>query len=152
MTNQHTRFEGLADILREGLGSRLSTEATSLLDMVAEDCVFEFPYAPPGFISRIDGRDALTRYLASLPDLIRIDDFFNLRVSDMANPNKVVLEFQGRGEGRTGAAYDQKWISVIETRNGKIIHYADYWDARIALAACGDARPQPEGEGFTHAA
>ncbi|WP_299547010.1 nuclear transport factor 2 family protein [uncultured Tateyamaria sp.] len=151
MTAQQTRFEGLADILREGLGTRIAPGAEDFLDMFAEDCVFEAPYAPPGFIVRIDGRDALERYLMVLPDLIRIDDFFNLRVSEMADPNKVVLEFRGSGEGRTGASYDQKWISVIETRDGKIVHYADYWDPRVTLAATGDAVPQPEGEGFTRA-
>lgn len=151
MTAQRTRFEGLADILREGLGARLAPDAESFLDMFAQDCVFEAPYAPPGFITRIEGRDALERYLMVLPNLIRIDDFFDLRVSDMADPNKVVLEFRGSGEGRTGAPYDQKWISLIETREGKIVHYADYWDPRITLLAIGDKVPEPEGEGFTRA-
>lgn len=151
MTVQQTRFEGLTDILREGLGARIEPGAESFLDLFAEDCVFEAPYAPPGFVARIEGRDALERYLASIADLIRIDDFFDLRVSDMADPSKVVLEFRGRGEGRTGAPYDQKWLSVIETRGGKIVHYADYWDPRITLAAIGDVVPEPEGEGFTRA-
>ncbi|MEO1399405.1 MAG: nuclear transport factor 2 family protein [Pseudomonadota bacterium] len=151
MTVEQTRFEGLTDILREGLGHRIDPAAESFLGLFAEDCVFEAPYAPPGFITRIEGRDALERYLKVLPDLIRIDDFFDLRVSEMADPNKVVLEFRGSGEGRTGAPYDQKWISVIETRDGEITYYADYWDPRITLAALGDAVPNPEGKGFTRA-
>lgn len=151
MTAQQTRFEGLADILREGLGARLVPDAKSFLDMMAEDCVFEFPYAPPGFIARIEGRDALRRYLLALPDLIRIDDLFDLRISEMANPNKVMLEFRGSGKGRTGAPYDQKWLSVIETRDGKVVYYADYWDPRIVLEAVGDVVPEPEGEGFIRA-
>lgn len=150
MPTEQTRFEGLADILRKGLGNRLAPGTDGFLDMIAENCVFEFPYAPPGFVARIDGRDALERYLTALPDLIRIDDFFDLRISDMADPNRVVLEFRGSGEGRTGAPYDQKWISVIETRDGKIVHYADYWDPRITLAATGDAVPEPKGKGFTY--
>lgn len=76
MMAQPTRFEGLADILRAGLGKHLAPEAKSLLDMVAEDVVFDFPYAPPGFVSQLKGRDALERYLMALPDLIRIDNFF----------------------------------------------------------------------------
>ena len=151
MTVEQTRIEGLTDILREGLGNRIDTTAEGFLDLFAEDCVFEAPYAPPGFITRIEGRDALERYLKVLPELIRIDDFFDLRVSEMADPNKVVLEFRGSGEGRTGAPYDQKWISVIETRDGEITNYADYWDPRITLAALGDAVPNPEGKGFTRA-
>ncbi|MEM8973663.1 MAG: nuclear transport factor 2 family protein [Pseudomonadota bacterium] len=151
MTVVQTRFEGLTDILREGLGHRIYPATDSFLDMFAENCVFEAPYAPPGFIKRIDGRDALERYLDVLPDLVRIDDFFDLRVSEMADPNKVVLEFRGSGEGRTGAPYDQQWISIIETLDGKITYYADYWDPRITLAATGDAVPEPEGKGFTRA-
>lgn len=151
MTKQQNKFEGLSDILRVGLGSRLNEDAESFLDMMAEDCVFVFPYAPPGFISRLEGRDALERYLMVLPDLIRIDEFFDLHANEMADPNKVVLEFRGRGQGRTGAPYDQKWISVIETRDGKIVHYSDYWNPQIVLAAAGDAVPQPKGAGFTRA-
>lgn len=69
----------------------------------------------------------------------------------MADREKVVLEFRGQGEGRAGAPYDQCWISVIETRQGKIVHYTDYWDPRIVLAALGDAVPEPKGEGFVRA-
>ncbi len=151
MTTEKTSFEGFANLLRAGLGPRLSPEVEALLDMMAEDCVFEIPYAPPGFIRRIDGRDALERYLMALPDLIRIDDMFDLRIHETTNPNTVILEFRGSGEGRTGAPYDQQWISVIETRDGRIVRYVDYWDPRITLAAVGDAVPEPVGEGFTRA-
>lgn len=151
MPVEQTRFEGLTDILREGLGSRIDPGAKSFLEMFSADCIFEAPYAPPGFITRIEGRDALERYLMVLPDLIRIDDFFDLKVNEMVDTNKVVLEFCGSGVGRTGASYNQKWISVIETRDGKIVHYVDYWDPRITLAATGDVVPEPEGEGFTRA-
>lgn len=151
MTAKQTRFEGLTEILRVGLGARLDPNAENFLDMFSDDCVFEAPYAPSGFIRRIDGRDALERYLMAIPDLIRIDDFLDLQVSELVDPNKVVLEFRGKGEGCTGNPYDQKWISVIETLDGKIIYYADYWDPLTTLSAVGDARPQPVGEGFTYA-
>ena len=151
MNAKENSFGGYDNLLRAGLGARLAPEAETLLDMMAEDCVFEMPYAPPGFIRRIDGRDALARYLAALPGLIRIDDMFDLRIHETKNPSTVVLEFRGRGQGRTGASYDQQWISVIETKDGRIVRYVDYWDPRITLNAVGDARPEPVGEGFTRA-
>lgn len=151
MAGTQTTFDGFAEILRTGLGDRLAPDTADLLDMFAEECVFEFPYAPPGFVRRIDGREGLGRYLAVLPGLIKIDLFFGLRVHEAADGTTVILEFRGSGEGRTGAPYDQQWISVIETSQGRITRYVDYWDPRVVLAAVGDARPEPAGEGFTYA-
>ena len=151
MSVEKNSFGGFDNVLRTGLGARLAPEAKTLLEMMAEDCVFEMPYAPPGFVHRIDGRDALERYLTALPGLISIDDMFDLRIHETTNPGTVILEFRGSGKGCTGAPYDQQWISVIETSDGRIVRYVDYWDPLITLNAVGDARPEPEGEGFTRA-
>ncbi|MEM8682279.1 MAG: nuclear transport factor 2 family protein [Pseudomonadota bacterium] len=151
MNVENNSFGGFDNLLRSGLGDRLAPGAETLLDMMADDCVFEMPYAPPGFIRRIDGRDALERYLAALPGLIDIEDMFDLRIHESIDPNTVILEFRGEGQGQTGAPYDQQWISVIETRGGHIARYVDYWDPLVTLNAVGDARPDPIGEGFTRA-
>lgn len=55
---------------------------------------------------------------------------FEIQVSD---PELVVLEFSGFGEGViTKEAYDQRYISVIRLRARLIVHYKDYWNP-IAL-------------------
>lgn len=39
-------FQSFSDMLRKGLGDRLDARADSFVDMVADDVVMEFPYAP----------------------------------------------------------------------------------------------------------
>jgi ketosteroid isomerase-like protein len=35
----------------------------------------------------------------------------------------------------TGKPYNQRYISVIETREGRIVKYRDYWNPLILLRA-----------------
>ncbi len=42
----------------------------------------------------------------------------------------------------TGKPYLQNYISVIETKDGKIVHYKDYWNPLVVLAALGDESGQ----------
>jgi ketosteroid isomerase-like protein len=37
----------------------------------------------------------------------------------------------------TGKPYDQRYISVIEHRDGKIVRYVDYWNPQIVAEALG---------------
>ncbi len=122
-------IESFPAMLRRVLGNRLRPDAETFPDMFAVDGVLEYPFAPPGLNTPIAGRDAIIANFQRLRKLLRIngvDDVSEIQVSD---PNIVVLEFSGRGEGLlTKEAYDQRYISVIHLRNGNIVHYKDYWN------------------------
>lgn len=142
MTTDTTTFAGLTEILRHSLGDRLASNAVEFLDMFAETCLFELPYAPPGFISRIEGRDALGRYLEEVVRLISVHRFFDVNVHPATDGSTVIIQFKGEGKGQSGAPYNQHWISVIETADGYITRYIDYWNPLLVLEAAGDARPK----------
>ena len=60
----------------------------------------------------------------------------NVSEIEVGDPDTVVLEFFGRGEGViTGEAYEQRYISVIRLRDGRITHYKDYWNPIAVLQA-----------------
>ncbi len=128
--------ESFPAMLRRVLGSRLKPGAETFPDMFAVDGVLEYPYAPPGLNTPIAGRAAIIRNFQRLRTLLRIDgvaDVFEFKVSD---PDMVVLEFSGYGEGLiTKEAYDQRYISVIRMRDGNIVHYKDYWNPIALLRA-----------------
>lgn len=127
-------------MLRDALGAALAPDATRFLDMFAEHGVMEFPFAPPGGVTRLDGRAALAAHLASLGRLIAIDRVTALVVHRTADPNVVILEFGGVGRGvETGEPYDQTYISVITLADGRIVHYRDYWNPLAAIRAAGGA-------------
>lgn len=125
-----------ADMLRAALGNRLAPEAKTFYDMFDPNGVMEFPFAYDGLPKRIEGQEALAGHLAMLGKLITFDSMSKPTVIETTDPATVVLEFHGFGTGiATGAPYDQQYLSIIKTRNGRIVHYKDYWNPLAVLRA-----------------
>ena len=123
-------------MLRRVLGDRLKAEADTFPDMFAPDGVLEYPYAPAGLNSPIAGRDAIVANFERMRPLLRVDSVADVVEIEARDPAVVVLEFTGRGAGvATGEAYIQRYISVIELRDGQIARYKDYWNPIALLRA-----------------
>jgi len=104
--------------------------------MFAIDGVLEYPFAPPGLNTPIAGRDAIIANFQRIRPLLRIDGVTDVSEIMASDPDMVVLEFYGHGEGvLTKEAYDQRYISVIRMRDGNIVHYKDYWNPISLLRA-----------------
>lgn len=154
MHNNHDPLESFSGMLRSAIGDLLRPDAESFLKMFAEDGVMEFPYAPPGVVARLDGRDALASHLQGLPEILQIDRMTAPVVHRTTNPEVVILEFGCIGRGvKTGEPYNQRYISVITVRDGLIVHYSDYWNPLVALRAVGggNALRAALGAGGDHA-
>lgn len=131
------KFDSFSDLLRGALGDRL-VQSDDILELFAEDVIFEFPYAPSGLPRQLAGRAALARHLTRLGPLLEFGDMTLGAV--YPGDETVVFEFSCRGRGRrTGAAYDQDYISVVRLRDGRIAHYRDYWNPLVVLSALGGA-------------
>ncbi|WP_337658501.1 nuclear transport factor 2 family protein [Sphingorhabdus sp. Alg231-15] len=138
MTNQPDQFSSFSGLLREALDDFLVPDAETFLDMVADDIVMEFPYAPPAAVPRVEGKAALVEYLPGAASLITIESMSEPVVHRAQNSNIIILEFTCTGHGtETGIAYDQTYISVVTLADGHITHYRDYWNPLIALRAMG---------------
>lgn len=143
-------FDSFGALLRAALGAKLSP-ADTFLRLFAEQMVFEFPYAPEGFPHRLLGRDQLAEHLGRLGPMLEFDRFELEAHHDCGNVS--VLEFSCTGRGvDTGAAYDQRYISVVTIRDGRIAQYKDYWNPLVVLAALGGTASDPAhaGESATH--
>jgi len=125
--------ESFPAMLRRVLGNRLRPDAETFPDMFTVDGVLEYPFAPPGLNTPIAGRDAIVANFQRIRKVLQIDAVADVSEIEVSDPELVVLEFSGRGEGViTKEAYDQRYISVIRMRDGNIVHYKDYWNP-IAL-------------------
>ena len=128
--------ESFPSMLRRVLGNRLSPHAKTFPDMFAVDGVLEYPYAPPGLNTPIVGRDAIIANFQRLRKFLRVDGVADVTEIEVRDPDTVVLEFSGRGEGLiTKEAYNQRYISVIRLRDGNIVQYKDYWNPIAFLQA-----------------
>lgn len=128
--------ESFSTMLRKALGNRIAPDAATFLDMVADNGVMEFPYSPPGLPNRLDGKAAIARHLEGLGDMIAFDRMGEPTIHATTDPDVTIVEFEGFGRGvATGESYDQRYISVIRTHAGRIVHYRDYWNPLVVLRA-----------------
>ena len=126
--------ESFPAMLRRVLGDRLEPEVTTFPDMFAADGVLEYPYAPSGLRSPLVGRDAIVANFQIVRKLLRVDSVTEVVVHETNDPQVVMIEFAGHGEGLiTKEPYDQRYISVIRVRAGHIVHYKDYWNPLALL-------------------
>ncbi len=73
------------------------------------------------------GQDAIVANFQVIRKLLRVDAVTEVVVYETDDPQIVMIEFAGHGEGLvTRESYDQSYISVIRVRDGRIVHDKDY--------------------------
>jgi uncharacterized protein len=104
-------------------------DSGALLDLCADDVVFEFPFAPPGRPARVEGKPALGDYLQALAGRVRLEGVSNLEIHETVKPDVAIIEMTMTGTvTATGAPYEQSYVSVLTVRDGLIVRYRDYWN------------------------
>jgi uncharacterized protein len=101
----------------------------ALIDLCADDVVFEFPFAPPGRPTRVEGKPALGDYLKGVSGRIRLEGVSNLEIHETVKPDVAIIEMTMTGTvTATGAPYEQSYVVVLTVRDGLIARYRDYWN------------------------
>jgi uncharacterized protein len=105
--------------------------------MFTEDAVLEFPYAPEGYPTQVVGRANLLAHHEAFARNFRVT-FADVRFHDTVDDTRVVAELDGEGVAlATGRPYRQKYVCFIETRDGQISRYVDYWNPQVVADALG---------------
>jgi len=101
------------------------------------EAVIEFPYAhalgTPGRLTLSQYRSYLTNALAQMSDL----RFSGIQTFQATDPHVCFAEFHGHVPLPAGD-YHQDYVVRATFREGKIIHYREYWNP-VAGKAFGDA-------------
>lgn len=127
-------IQSFSSMLRQALGDKITADAGTFAEMMAEDGVMEFPYAPAGLPTCLKGRAAIANHLEEAGKMIAFNRMGEPAVHPSTDPDIVVLEFEGCGRGvATGEPYDQRYILVIRTPGGRVTHYRDYWNPLAVL-------------------
>jgi ketosteroid isomerase-like protein len=88
----------------------------------------EFPFAPPGWPTRLGSREAVREYLRGYTDVYDIRNVTEKTVHETADPEVIIAELEVAGlMVRTGEPYQSRYICVITVRGGQIANYRDYW-------------------------
>lgn len=122
--------------VRDALGALTRGDTAPWAEMLANDGVREFPYAPEGSTRRIEGKAEIADYLKPYPEMLDLHRIG--RIVWRHDGNAAVAEFEVEGAALpTGKPYNQRYISVIEHRDGLITRYVDYWNPQIVADALG---------------
>lgn len=104
-------------------------DGTRGLDGLAGDVVMEWPFAPSGQPTRIEGRDAFLAFAKpqreQLP--VRFDEFRNVVVHETSDPEVVIAEYELVGTHLgTGRQSSAPFVMVLRVRDGKVLHCREY--------------------------
>ncbi len=126
----------ILSVLKDALGQRVDQTASNFLELMSEDFIMEFPFARPGMKTRIEGLSNVVPYLMTVAQGLSVDTFDHVIVHETGDPEVVIVEFEAHGRAlKVDEPYDQRYISVIRTRGGRMVHYRDYWNPLQGLKA-----------------
>jgi ketosteroid isomerase-like protein len=129
-----TALDPFFDIVQRGLANHV--DGDHHLDTVADNAVFEYRYIFPGWPQRIESRAALMELYAGYGNNVVLRGADALVVHRSQDPRVVILEYDVHGKTvRTGAPYDNRFISVVTIGNRKIVRWRDYMDSLAAMTA-----------------
>jgi hypothetical protein len=136
-----SNFPSAAELLRRSLDTFLAKDMKAWSLLCADDVVAEFPFAPPGSPSRLEGREALYEYLRNYPSVIDVRSIPHLRIYSTGEPNVAIAEWSSSGEVLTnGNAYEMSYATFVTFREGLIVTYREYWNPLAFIQAMGGAQ------------
>jgi uncharacterized protein len=129
-----TALDPFFRIVQQGLAGQV--DGDHYFDTIADNAVFEFRYIFPGWPQKLDSREALMALYEGYGDNILLHGADALIVHQSGDAGVVILEYDVHGKIiRTGAPYDNRFISVITIGNRKIVQWRDYMDSLAAMTA-----------------
>ncbi len=121
-------------LVRGALGD--SVEGEHFFDIVSDAIVYEVLYDFPGWPRAIHGRDDLMAQFKGYGDNIELQSADHLVARASDDGGAFILEYEVHGRIlATGVTYDNRFCSIIEIANRKIVHWRDYMDSLAAWNA-----------------
>ena len=122
------------DLVRDALGDLVDGE--HFFDIVDEHTVYEVLYDLGGWPRIVRGRAALMDQFRAYVEAVRLRTADHLVVHRADDGRVIVIEYEVHGTILgNGAAYNNRFCSIIRLENRKIAHWRDYMDSLAAWNA-----------------
>jgi uncharacterized protein len=113
-------------------------DGTDFFDLLAEDVVFDYVITIPGYPRHAVGRAAVAELYRLYGEMFVLDRCFDLAVHRDRETGVVVLEYASEGRAvRTGAAYSNRYLSVLTIPEREVTRWRDYLDPIAVFDAVG---------------
>jgi ketosteroid isomerase-like protein len=114
------------------------TDGAHFFDLLAEDVVFDYIIAVPNYPLHVVGRAAVAELYRPYGQVLTLNRCFDLAVHHDRETGTVVLEYASEGQVvATGAAYGNRYISVLTITDRKVTRWRDYLDPIAVFDALG---------------
>jgi len=119
------------EIVSRFLAAEAKQDVQGMADVLAEDIVFEMPFALPGLPDRVEGKgtvvEFLEKFLGKERGMFTGWDLHNIRTYPGSDPDLVFAELDGQGVVvKSGYQYRQKYIILFRVSDGLISHWREY--------------------------
>jgi ketosteroid isomerase-like protein len=130
----HEALDPFFEVVMKGL--QAFVDGAHYYDALAEDVEFEFLYRFPGWPEKLTGRENLIAMYAGYGENIKLHKGDELTVHHDEAKSVITLEYQVHGKAvKSGAAYDNRFVSIVTLRDRKIVRWRDYMDSLAAWQA-----------------
>ena len=141
-TEKYAEFKPAApyfELARGALGNLVDGE--HFFDVVNDDVIYEVLY-DLGWPRIIQGRASLMASFRRYVQGMELHSADQLVTHNTDNGRVVIIEYEVHGTVlATGAAYDNRFCSIIHLKNRKIAHWRDYMDSHAAWTALNAPSP-----------
>ncbi len=128
------------DLVRGALGALV--DGGHFFDCVADDIVYEVLYDFPGWPRITEGRAALMESFRGYGRHIELRSADHLIKHSTDDGRVMVIEYEVHGTIlASGAAYDNRFCSIIKIESRRIAHWRDYMDSLAAWNALTSGHP-----------
>lgn len=121
-------------------------DGAHFFDLLADDVVFDYIITVPSYPRHVVGRAAVAELYRSYGQVFVLSRCFDLAVHRDRETGVVVLEYASEGRVvETGAAYSNRYVSVLTLTERKVSRWRDYLDPIAVFDATGwpPSRPGP---------
>jgi ketosteroid isomerase-like protein len=134
--NEETSMTIASDLLHRHIQT-LVEDHTQWQTLIADDVVWELPYAPAiGHPARLSGRDEVVRHVSWFLGAVEQFRFVDLQVYPCADPDAAVAEVKAEARIKpTGRLYQQEYVLFLRAVGGKIAFLREYFDPVRAAKA-----------------
>jgi uncharacterized protein len=129
LQNNEARYQEAQALLQRYTQPLFKKDIDGWMSLLDDNFVIEFPFAPQGRPNRIEGKANLYPYIQEVLNSIEFVDIAQQQIHLTADPDVIVVEVTVKGHAPSiEKIHTLKYIWVLTTKDGKLIHQRDYWN------------------------
>ena len=124
------------ELVRQVFAHISAGEHERMVELMADDLVFELPYGPKGMPGRFESKRKFQRLQAGMFPLFSRFALELVEVHPTLDPSMLVAEYRSDAQvKKNGAPYQNRYIGVFRFREGKICFWREFHNPEAASAA-----------------